>query len=410
MVRRWPSARLRQRRRPVRLRRGVPWQCLEQRDLGAIERRAGHAGNQRELSRDQSGVDAGQPDAVVHFEPRRRPRRLPPAADCGRPRRGSGRAGLVGIECAQSLALGRGDTARIFVVYAQLEYLVDRHPRDRCGIACRARQITFGSEKIEKVALSPDGTTLAYDSDRNGQADIWKIPVAGGTPEQLTHGPYPKFVNEWSPDGQEIVFHSIREGTRRDVLVVSADGTKTEVVASAREEEQHAGWAPDGNSIVFDAGESAEVGRWEAFVATRARRGAPWQKSRPLTTNGSADPKWSPDGRLIAFVSRGQLRTIAPDGTGERVVMDASRGDRPEPTYPVWSRDSRTIYYKAYDRDRQSTMWAVPAAGGEPRLLLRFDDPTRRSLRREFATDGRRLYFTVARDESDIWTMELVRR
>jgi hypothetical protein len=39
-----------------------------------------------------------------------------------------------------------------------------------------------------------------------------------------------------------------------------------------------------------------------------------------------------------------------------------------------------------------------------------FDDPSRRSMRREFATDGKRLYFTVANDESDLWTMELIRR
>ena len=283
-------------------------------------------------------------------------------------------------------------------------------PESGAASLADARQITFGNEKIEKLALSPDGTTLAYDSDRSGQADIWKIKVEGGTPEQLTRGPNPKFVNEWSPDGQEIVFHSIREGTRRDILVVSADGTRTDVVASGPHEEEHAGWGPDGNTIIFDSGESAEVNRWDAFIATRARRGAAWGQPRQLTKNGSADPKWSPDGRLIAFTSRGQLRLIAPDGTGERVLVDASGGDRLEPNYPLWSRDSQTIYYKAYDRERQSTIWSVPAAGGPPRLLLRFDDPARRSLRREFATDGRRLYFTIARDESDIWAMELVRR
>jgi hypothetical protein len=42
--------------------------------------------------------------------------------------------------------------------------------------------------------------------------------------------------------------------------------------------------------------------------------------------------------------------------------------------------------------------------------MLRFDDPSRRSLRREFATDGRRFYFTIARDTSDIWAMELLRK
>jgi hypothetical protein len=50
----------------------------------------------------------------------------------------------------------------------------------------------------------------------------------------------------------------------------------------------------------------------------------------------------------------------------------------------------------------------VPVTGGSARLLVRFDDPSRRSLRREFATDGQKFYFTVARDESDIWTMELL--
>jgi hypothetical protein len=48
--------------------------------------------------------------------------------------------------------------------------------------------------------------------------------------------------------------------------------------------------------------------------------------------------------------------------------------------------------------------------GGSPRLLVRFDNPSRRSLRREFATDGRRFYFTIARDESDIWALELLKK
>ena len=81
--------------------------------------------------------------------------------------------------------------------------------------------------------------------------------------------------------------------------------------------------------------------------------------------------------------------------------------DQLDPAYPVWSPDSQTIYYKAYDRDRHSTIWSVPSAGGTPRLLVRFDDPSRRSLRRELATDGKRFYFSVARDEADIWAMEL---
>jgi eukaryotic-like serine/threonine-protein kinase len=270
-----------------------------------------------------------------------------------------------------------------------------------------AEQVTFGNDKIEKLAVSRDGRWLAYDSDVNGPADIWKMPLGGGRPEQVTHGPFHKFVNDWSPDGREILYHSIDNGNQRDLFVVSADGTHTERVTSGPAEEQHAGWSPDGNSIVFDsAPQGSHISN--AAVVTRAQRGAGWSAPRPLTKNGSGDPKWSPDGRLIAFCANGELRVIAPDGTGERAIVRPS-GDEPQPEYAVWSRDGRTIYYKAYDRDRQSAIWEVPTAGGPPKLLVRFDVPARRSMRREFATDGRRFYFTVARDESDIWGIELAK-
>jgi serine/threonine-protein kinase len=278
------------------------------------------------------------------------------------------------------------------------------------GVAplAQARQVTFANEKIEKLSVSRDGKWLGYDSDRNGLADIWKMPIAGGPPEQITRGPDNKWINDWSPDGGEIVFHSMHNG-QRDLLVVSADGMRTETVAATPQEEQHAGWGPDGNSLVYDltpnGGSLAQSA--QAYIVTRASRGARWGTPRQLTKHGSADPKWSPDGRWIAFCAGRQLRVILPDGTGERVLVDPAPG-QPEPSYPIWSPDSGFIFYKAYDRDRKSSIWSVPVTGGPSRLLVRFDDPSRRSQRREFATDGVRLYFTLAREESDIWTMELL--
>jgi eukaryotic-like serine/threonine-protein kinase len=279
-------------------------------------------------------------------------------------------------------------------------------PAGRIASVREAQQVTFGTEKIEKLAVSWDGSWLAYDSDRNGQSDVWKIPLAGGTPEQVTRGPNNKFVNDWSPDGQEIVYHTMREGGQRDVLVVSADGMKTEVAAGSPAEEQHSAWGPDGNSIIFDLSTATDATN-QLYLVRRARRGAPWETPRRLPTDGSSDPKWSPDGRLIAYCAQGELRVIAPDGTGRRVVVSRPTG-QPQPGYPIWSRDSRTIYYKAYDARLQTSIWAVSADGGQPQLLVTFDDPTRRSLRREFATDGRRFYFTIANDESDLWAMQVI--
>jgi Tol biopolymer transport system component len=271
-----------------------------------------------------------------------------------------------------------------------------------------AQQLTFGNEKIEKLAVSPDGQWLAYDSDVNGVADVWKMPLSGGRPEQVTHGPYHKFVNDWSPDGAEIVYHSIQEGGQRDLFVVTADGAHTERVTSNPAEEQHAGWGPDGNSIVFDSAPPG-TNASHAMIVTRARRGGPWSPPRRLTQGHSGDPKWSPTQPLIAYCADGELRLITPDAGGERILVKAAGAGDPEPAYPVWSRDGRALYYKAYDRERTSTIWGVPVDSGPPRLLVRFDVPSRRSLRREFATDGRRFYFTIARDESDLWSLELIR-
>ena len=73
------------------------------------------------------------------------------------------------------------------------------------------------------------------------------------------------------------------------------------------------------------------------------------------------------------------------------------------PLLAQWAPDGRTIYYKALDAEGRTSFWSIAAEGGDPRLLVRFEDPLRPSPRAEFATDGRRLYFTVSERESDVW-------
>jgi hypothetical protein len=64
------------------------------------------------------------------------------------------------------------------------------------------------------------------------------------------------------------------------------------------------------------------------------------------------------------------------------------------------------VYFRAVDPAGMHAFYAIPVRGGPPRLLLKIDGTSRR-LRPEFATDGRRIYFTIAEAESDVWLMEL---
>jgi hypothetical protein len=55
---------------------------------------------------------------------------------------------------------------------------------------------------------------------------------------------------------------------------------------------------------------------------------------------------------------------------------------------------------------RGSSIRSVPVTGGPSRLLVRFDDPTRQHTKYGVTTDGRRFYFTIGAQESDIWVAQ----
>ncbi|MDP9177942.1 MAG: protein kinase [Gemmatimonadota bacterium] len=113
-----------------------------------------------------------------------------------------------------------------------------------------AHQITSAGERIEMPSVSPDGQWLVFDSDRNGNSDIYKIKTDGTGVEQLTHDAADDFRPKWSPDGRRIAFHSWRGGTR-DVFVMESDGSSQKVVAGGPAHEFIDGWSPDGKFIAF---------------------------------------------------------------------------------------------------------------------------------------------------------------
>ena len=102
------------------------------------------------------------------------------------------------------------------------------------------------------------------------------------------------------------------------------------------------------------------------------------------------------------------LWLVAPTGGAPRLLIDTGEQAAPhQPLLAQWGPDGHSVYYKVLDAEGRASIWTIPAGGGTPRLLVRFDDPVRPSPRAEFATDGKRLYFTVAARESDIWQMVL---
>ncbi|HEX3927306.1 MAG TPA: protein kinase, partial [Gemmatimonadales bacterium] len=65
-----------------------------------------------------------------------------------------------------------------------------------------ATQVTFGHQLLETMSVTPDGKTLFYDSDRNGNANIWRTIVGVSQPDAITHDPADEFGPVLSPDGK----------------------------------------------------------------------------------------------------------------------------------------------------------------------------------------------------------------
>jgi Tol biopolymer transport system component len=269
-----------------------------------------------------------------------------------------------------------------------------------------AKPLTNENQTVEALAVSPDGKWLAYDSNREGPQHIYKIPVNGGEPIQLTRDTADDFSPAWSGDGRFIAYHSWHTGNR-DVFVVSADGTDPHDITRAPGHEMGPIVSRDSRKILFI---SDHTGRWEMYSMERQSNGA-WSAPRQLTHNFGYRGRWSPDGSSLLYLSLidSTFHVANADGSGDRLFFDG-RAMGLTPEVGQYDPTGQMVYIRAVDRQGRYAFYAMPTRGGTPHLVLQFDDPSHQPRRSEFDTDGRRIFFTIASDESDVWVMELMRR
>ena len=157
---------------------------------------------------------------------------------------------------------------------------------------------------------SPDGKTLAYCAERNGEFDIYTIPVEGGEETRLTNAPGLNDGPEYAPNGQ-IWFNSVRSGLMQ-VWRMNADGS--EQTRMTHDEESNCWFphlSPDGKQVAYTAYKKGDVepGDHPAHKNVEIRlMDADGQNTRVLVKlfggQGTLNVNsWSPDGKKLAFVS-----------------------------------------------------------------------------------------------------------
>ena len=184
------------------------------------------------------------------------------------------------------------------------------------------------------VDVSPDGTTILFDM----LGDIYTVPLEGGEATALTQGIEWNFQPRYSPDGSRIAFISDRGGAD-NLWLMNADGSEPEAVSKEKLDLVHnPSWSPDGQYIVAKKGFTStrsipageiwlfHVGGGDGLQITERPEGPKDQKTM-------AEPAFSPDGRYIYYsqdTTSGRRWAYNKDSTGQIFViqrLDREKGE-----------------------------------------------------------------------------------
>ena len=170
------------------------------------------------------------------------------------------------------------------------------------------RRLTFGGDNVIP-AWTPDGSRIAFAN----RHDLYWVPTDGsGTPEAILEGSVWYWPGDWSPDGQVLAFMDLQAETGFNIGLLPRDGGEPTPFAATRFNELGAKFSPDGAFIAYTSDES---GRNEVYV-----RGYPDTSGKILvSTNGGAEPTWSPDGTEL-FYRRGRSMMAATIQTDPRLA------------------------------------------------------------------------------------------
>lgn len=223
------------------------------------------------------------------------------------------------------------------------------------------RQLTFDRGMKSRPRYSPDGMRIAYganvDPDSGGRWDIRVADPLTGNAVIVAAGAYNATNPAWSPAGDTLVYQSDESGSW-DVVMGRVDGSSAPVrLTTGSADEAWPDWSPKASAIAYQADElGAAFDVWIAEVQDDTLA-----NPRCLTAAIDGDcvtPRWSADGRRIAFCSnRGGSWDIwiVDVATGDTVRLTDLPGDE---SSPVWSRDGRRVAFEA-DLGNGANVYAV---------------------------------------------------
>ncbi|QXV57864.1 DPP IV N-terminal domain-containing protein [Amycolatopsis sp. TNS106] len=249
-------------------------------------------------------------------------------------------------------------------------------------------RLTDDATADTRPALSPDGSSVAFVSERMGSKDIFVIGVDGRGPRQVTSGPAADDSPSWSPDGGRLVFSGTGEDPAGDLYTVPVSGgAPTRLTADPGADTQPA-WAPTGSRIAFTTTRFDPAGD----VVVMADTGGALTRAVP-EPGDSAEPAWSPDGARLAFTTRqpdplGDVKQVTLPGGQVSVISALPAVGESEPTFRA---GGQPVFTRLRGGDT-TDIWSADARGGDRRDLTNRPDADEADP--SFSPDGTSLAYT----------------
>ena len=226
----------------------------------------------------------------------------------------------------------------------------------------KAEQLTSGPENDADPAWSPDGSQLAYVSNRSGDYQVWVLDLAGRARRQVTTTAGDATTPIWQPSGENIIFvQSSTPLSQQPTLCIvpASGGNPRTIVPAGAARMTPLGWFPEDQSLVY--GQSAYDSKTRVLKSTIKRvrldgSAVSWTMDPPDQVEFAA---LSTQGDTLAYVSNGELwiQDLASGKGSERRLIQGPA------FFPAWSPDRALLYVSS------GKLMRVDTRTGEQRTL-----------------------------------------
>ena len=237
---------------------------------------------------------------------------------------------------------------------------------------------------------SPDGSKIAFFTDRDGNTEIYVMNADGTQPTRLTHHQSRDRTPAWSPDGKQIAFSTLRDGNW-EIYLMNADGSDKRNLTRNRAVDFGPTWSPEGTNIAFS---SNRDGNNEIYVMNVVGTDPIRLIDHP---SSDSRPSWSPDGTRIAFQSDrdGNREIFVMNADGSNPINLTNNQANDFTSTSVWSPDSRQIAFQTDRDDGNHEIYIMDADGSNP---VNLTDHPEADQNPAWSPDGRHIIFRSTQD------------